>query len=219
MVALLAAAKAWAWLSGRSYVTPDEEDRLQAGAAPPGQRAAGAWRWRASPPTRCSIGCWRRCPRRDDRLDDRRAADPAGRAAGRAGRRPRRRGARSPAHARRPAAGPASPLLVLDAVLAVAPKRLECTRIPPPSVSVDQPVRLAWRVHNPTNWAVLVPAGRRYCRRRGAVLTAGRRCGARPQHRHPPAPARPARRGRFNVAEPGAAHHRAAGLAAARQRR
>ncbi|MEZ5234604.1 MAG: DUF58 domain-containing protein [Acidimicrobiales bacterium] len=92
-------------------------------------------------------------------------------------------------------------LLVLDAVLAVAPKRLECTRILPPSVSVDQPVRLAWRVHNPTNRAVrcrladeLPPSWR--CADRRATLRVPAHSTVTHRRRF-----RPARRGRFNVAE------------------
>jgi hypothetical protein len=53
--ALLAVAKAWAWLSGRDYVTPDDVKALA-----PARRCGtgcGCGRrpsWRASPPTRCS---------------------------------------------------------------------------------------------------------------------------------------------------------------------
>jgi hypothetical protein len=60
--ALLSTAKAWAWLSGRDYVTPDDVKAL----ARPTLRHRVAVRprpsWRASPATACSTACSPRCP-------------------------------------------------------------------------------------------------------------------------------------------------------------
>jgi MoxR-like ATPase len=68
--ALLATAKAWAWLSGRDYLTPDDVKALArprcATACSCGPRPSS----RASLATACSTACWRRSrsPADADRL-------------------------------------------------------------------------------------------------------------------------------------------------------
>lgn len=92
-------------------------------------------------------------------------------------------------------------LLIVDGLLAVSPKRLECTRILPPSVSLDQPARLAWQIRNPTNRAVRcrladeLPPSWRCPDRRSAVKVPARSTVTRRRR------FRPARRGRFTVSE------------------
>ncbi|MCC6435840.1 MAG: DUF58 domain-containing protein [Acidimicrobiales bacterium] len=92
-------------------------------------------------------------------------------------------------------------LLVVDGLLAVSPKRLECTRILPPSVSLDQPVRLAWQIRNPTNRSVRcrladeLPPSWRCTDRRSAMKIPAPSTVTRPRR------FRPARRGRFTSSE------------------
>lgn len=91
--------------------------------------------------------------------------------------------------------------LVADALLVVAPARLRVTRALPASLALGQEGRVAWRVHNPTGRAVRVALA--------DELPPSWRCVDRRARFHVPAhasvtrrrPIRPARRGRFHIAE------------------
>ena len=169
---LLHAAKAWAWLSGRDFVTPDEVKAIAKPACATASSCARRSSSRAPPPTPCSTACWPRCrsPVTVDAADDARthapdrsrrpcwpscvlAASP-GRAARRAGRRA------------------TSPLLVVRAGRRVArrvdPQRLEVARTLPRGPRARATGELTWTVRKPST----ARRARRPGRRAGAVAAA-----------------------------------------------
>lgn len=92
-------------------------------------------------------------------------------------------------------------VLVVDAVWCVSPRTLQVSRALPPSMALGQRGRIAWRVHNPTNRAVRValadelpPSWR--CRDRRARLAVPKHATVTRRRS-----IRPARRGRFAIAE------------------
>src|SRR5664280_2687263 len=62
--ALLASAKAWAWLSGRDFLTPDDVKALARQPCGTGSACGRRPNWKGSPPTGCWTACWPRfrCP-------------------------------------------------------------------------------------------------------------------------------------------------------------